>query len=47
MYPFGILSPCVLAACPPAERGGVHLWSAGARGLSLHLQHERSEESLT
>lgn len=36
-----------LAACPPAERGGVHLWSAGARGLSRHLQHARSEESPT
>lgn len=34
-----------LAACPPAERGGGHLWRAGVGGLSLHLKHSQAEKS--
>lgn len=47
MYRFGILSPVFLAACPPAESGGAHLWSARAGGLSLQLRHSQSEKART
>lgn len=34
-YPSGILSLVFLAACPPAERGGAHLWSAEPRAYLM------------